>query len=128
MAHIDQDHQKRVRFGAGNESSPFRFEFVRFVFQNHAHAKIPTHDDILSAVSLPPSIWAAETPSEKADALLDGLIETNDPGLAVLVAQNGKILFEKGYGLADREHMFPSSRKPPSASARLPSNSRRRRF
>jgi CubicO group peptidase (beta-lactamase class C family) len=43
-----------------------------------------------------PSIWAAETPSEKADALLAGLIQTNDPGLAVLVAQNGKILFEKG--------------------------------
>jgi len=45
--------------------------------------------------------------SEKADALLSGLIETNDPGLAVLVAQNGKILFEKCYGLADREHHVP---------------------
>jgi len=54
-----------------------------------------------------PSIWAAETPSEKADALLSGLIQTNDPGLAVLVAQDGKILFEKGYGLADREHNVP---------------------
>jgi CubicO group peptidase (beta-lactamase class C family) len=54
-----------------------------------------------------PSIWAAETPSEKADALLAGLIETNDPGLAVLVAQGGKILFEKGCGLADREHHVP---------------------
>jgi CubicO group peptidase (beta-lactamase class C family) len=59
-----------------------------------------------------PSIWAAETaearpattPSEKADAFLAGVVETNDPGLAVLVARNGKILFEKGYGLADREH------------------------
>lgn len=50
---------------------------------------------------------AAETPSQKADALLSGLIETNDPGLAVLVAQNGKILFEKCYGLADREHHMP---------------------
>ena len=54
-----------------------------------------------------PSIWAAETPSEKADALLAGLVETNDPGLAVLVAQGGKILFEKGYGLADLEHAVP---------------------
>jgi CubicO group peptidase (beta-lactamase class C family) len=36
--------------------------------------------------------------------LLNGVIQTNDPGLAVLVAQDGKILFEKGYGLADREH------------------------
>ncbi len=51
-----------------------------------------------------PLIWAAKTPSEKADAWLAGLIQTNDPGFAVLVAQNGKILFEKGYGLADREH------------------------
>jgi len=54
-----------------------------------------------------PSIWAAETPAGKADALLAGLIQTNDPGFAVLVAQNGKILFEKGCGLADREHDVP---------------------
>src|SRR5580704_2647616 len=50
---------------------------------------------------------AAETPSEIADTLLSGLIQTNDPGLAVLVAQDGKILFEKGYGLADLEHHVP---------------------
>lgn len=31
---------------------PFGFEFVRFVFQNHAHAKIPTHNNISAAVSL----------------------------------------------------------------------------
>ena len=54
-----------------------------------------------------PQFGRAKTPSEKADALLAGLIETNDPGLAVLVAQDGKILFEKGYGLADREHAVP---------------------
>lgn len=53
------------------------------------------------------SIRAAETPSEKADVLLAGLVETNDPGLAVLVAQDGKIRFEKGYGLADREQQVP---------------------
>jgi CubicO group peptidase (beta-lactamase class C family) len=50
---------------------------------------------------------AAETPSQEAAALLDGLIKTNDPGLAVLVAQDGKILFEKSYGLADVEHHVP---------------------
>jgi CubicO group peptidase (beta-lactamase class C family) len=54
-----------------------------------------------------PSIWAAETPSENADALLNGLIKTNDPGLAILVAQDGKIIFEKSYGLADLEHHVP---------------------
>lgn len=36
---------------------------------------------------------ARPSASEKADALLVGLIKTNDPGLAVLVAQDGKILF-----------------------------------
>jgi CubicO group peptidase (beta-lactamase class C family) len=50
---------------------------------------------------------AAETPSQKADALLTGLINTNEPGVAVLAAQNGKILFEKGYGLADLAHDVP---------------------
>ncbi|HEV2328625.1 MAG TPA: serine hydrolase [Verrucomicrobiae bacterium] len=47
---------------------------------------------------------AAENPEDQAEALLNGVIRTNDPGLAVLVAQHGKILFEKGYGLADRAH------------------------
>ncbi len=54
-----------------------------------------------------PSILAVETPSEKADALLAGVVETNGPGLAVLVAQDGKILFEKSYGLANLEHRVP---------------------
>lgn len=50
---------------------------------------------------------AAESPSEKADALLHSLIGTNEPGAAVLVAQNGKILFEKGYGSADLAKHVP---------------------
>src|SRR5215469_10151060 len=56
---------------------------------------------LMSVAALP---VVAETQWEKADALLAGLIKTNDPGMAVLVAQDGKILFEKGYGLADVEH------------------------
>lgn len=61
---------------------------------------------ILLFLCVPP-IWAAEIPSEQADALLGGLIKTSDPGLAVLVAQGGKILFEKGCGMADLEHHVP---------------------
>ncbi len=49
----------------------------------------------------------AKTQSQKAAGLLDGLTKANNSGLAVLVAQNGRILFEKGYGLADREHNVP---------------------
>jgi CubicO group peptidase (beta-lactamase class C family) len=64
----------------------------------------------LLAAALPAAAETAEArpaASQKVDALLSGLIETNDPGLAVLVAQDGKILFEKSYGLADREHHVP---------------------
>jgi CubicO group peptidase (beta-lactamase class C family) len=59
---------------------------------------------VVLAAALPS---AAETPEDEADALLNGVIKTNDPGLAVLVAQDGKTLFEKGYGLADRAHHIP---------------------
>jgi CubicO group peptidase (beta-lactamase class C family) len=44
------------------------------------------------------------SPANDADALLNRVVKADDDGLAVLVAQNGKILFEKGYGLADLEH------------------------
>src|SRR5215472_4123668 len=74
-----------------------------------ASAAMMTRATLLAA-ALPATAATAEArpaASQKADALLSGLIETNDPGLAVLVAQNGKILFEKCYGLADREHTVP---------------------
>ena len=41
------------------------------------------------------------------DALFENTIKTNGPGASVLVARDGKILFEKGYGLADIEHQVP---------------------
>ncbi len=47
------------------------------------------------------------TTEQKADAVFQHLIKPDDAGLAVLVAQDGKILFEKGYGLADIEHHTP---------------------
>jgi len=53
---------------------------------------------ILFVAALPDAAKTAEArpaASEKADALLVGLIETNDPGLAVLVAQDGKILLKR---------------------------------
>jgi CubicO group peptidase (beta-lactamase class C family) len=62
---------------------------------------------IVVAMFLAASLTHAETSAEKADGLLNGLIKTNDPGIAVIVAQNGKILFEKSYGLADLEHHVP---------------------
>jgi len=47
--------------------------------------------------------------AERVEAFFSRLAETNIPGLAVLVAQDGKVLFEKGYGLADRTHEVPVS-------------------
>lgn len=61
----------------------------------------------LAALLAAGCVGAAETPSEKADALLNGLIKPSDPGFAVLVAEDGRIVFEKGCGLADREHDVP---------------------
>ncbi len=43
-------------------------------------------------------------PEKSIDALFQNLIKPSGPGAAVLVARDGKVLFEKGYGLADVEH------------------------
>ncbi|HEY2951294.1 MAG TPA: serine hydrolase, partial [Verrucomicrobiae bacterium] len=47
----------------------------------------------------------------KLESVLDGtfkdIVHDGWSGAAVLVAQNGKILFEKGYGLANLEHRVP---------------------
>jgi CubicO group peptidase (beta-lactamase class C family) len=40
-------------------------------------------------------------PDKLLDALFTQVYTNNAPGAAVLVAQNGKVLFKKGYGLAD---------------------------
>ena len=50
---------------------------------------------------------ALPTLAGAADAVLGPLLKGDKPGLAVLVAQDGKILFERGYGLADIEHHVP---------------------
>ncbi len=41
------------------------------------------------------------SPGKKVDALLSGVTSPDAPGLAVLVRQNGKTLFERGYGVTD---------------------------
>ena len=48
-------------------------------------------------------------PDKLADALFAHFIMTNNPGAAVLVAQNGKVLFERGYGLAEVARGIPFS-------------------
>jgi serine beta-lactamase-like protein LACTB len=43
----------------------------------------------------------------KADARLSRWFEPNQPGAAILLMQDGKVLFKKGYGLANVEHNVP---------------------
>jgi CubicO group peptidase (beta-lactamase class C family) len=42
---------------------------------------------------------------------LTARLKADDPGLVVLVARNGKLLFSRGYGLADRENQIPIAAK-----------------
>ena len=47
---------------------------------------------------------AASLMDKLVDALFTHVITNDAPGAAVLVAQNGTVLFKKGYGLADVAH------------------------
>jgi CubicO group peptidase (beta-lactamase class C family) len=46
-------------------------------------------------------------PEQIIDALCRDIVREDGPGAAVLVAQNGNILFQRGYGLANVEHRVP---------------------
>ena len=41
---------------------------------------------------------------ERVDAVLAKHVKDGEPGAAVLVIRNGKVLLKKGYGLANVEH------------------------
>jgi CubicO group peptidase (beta-lactamase class C family) len=72
-------------------------------------AKIFGHKDVaelLLAKGADPKI-AQVPPEQIIDATFREIVREDDPGAAVLVAQNGKILFERGYGLANVEHRVP---------------------
>lgn len=46
-------------------------------------------------------------PEYVIDAMFKEIVPKDGPGAAVLAAQNGRIIFEKGYGLANVEHRVP---------------------
>jgi CubicO group peptidase (beta-lactamase class C family)/uncharacterized pyridoxamine 5'-phosphate oxidase family protein len=65
-------------------------EMVEFLVSKGADARAP----------IPPL-------DKLVDALFSGVIKPESSGAAVVVAKDGKILFEKGYGLGDVEHGVP---------------------
>ena len=67
----------------------------------------------LLATVVQPSAWAqtapaqAERPSEQVDKLFEKMDRTISPGCAVAAMKDGKILYERGYGMADLDHNVP---------------------
>jgi len=60
-----------------------------------------------------PSVWAqtapaqVESPSAQVDKLFEKMDKTISPGCAVAAMKDGKILYERGYGMADLDHNVP---------------------
>ena len=49
----------------------------------------------------------AERPSEQVDKLFEKMDRTISPGCAVAAMRDGKILYQRGYGMADLDHKPP---------------------
>jgi len=64
---------------------------------------------LTTALLLVYRLCAAQIPGDLIEKKCDSIFNTYDgkPGLAVLIVQDGKIVFEKGYGLANLEYNIP---------------------
>ena len=45
----------------------------------------------------------SQNETKKIDSLLNSIYKNNEPGIAIAIQQNGKIIFQKGYGIANLE-------------------------
>ena len=67
---------------------------------------------LLSAL-VQPTVWSqtaatqAERPPEQVDKLFEKMDRTISPGCAVAAMRDGKILYQRGYGMADLDHNVP---------------------
>ncbi len=67
---------------------------------------------LLSAL-VQPTVWSqtaatqAERPSEQVDKLFEKMDRTISPGCAVAAMRDGKILYQRGYSMADLDHNVP---------------------
>lgn len=58
-------------------------------------------------LSMSPAQAADSTPSTQVDALFSEWAKPTSPGCAVAVMKDGKIVHERGYGMADLDHDIP---------------------
>ena len=63
---------------------------------------------LLAAIFILPNSGLAQTKAQKIDALMTKFHEYGQFNGAVLVAENGKVIFKKGYGLANMEWNIPN--------------------
>jgi CubicO group peptidase (beta-lactamase class C family) len=68
---------------------------------------------VLLSALVQPTMWSqtaatqAERPSEQVDKLFEKMDRTISPGCAVAAMRDGKILYQRGYGMADLDHNVP---------------------
>jgi len=68
---------------------------------------------VLLSALVQPTVWSqtaatqAERPSEQVDKLFEKMDRTISPGCAVAAMRDGKILYQRGYGMADLDHNVP---------------------
>jgi CubicO group peptidase (beta-lactamase class C family) len=68
---------------------------------------------VLLSALVQPTVWPqtaateAERPSEQVDKLFEKMDRTISPGCAVAAMRDGKILYQRGYGMADLDHNVP---------------------
>lgn len=51
--------------------------------------------------------WGQHVPADQVDAIFAEWNRTDSPGCALSVIQEGKVVYEKGYGMASLEHSVP---------------------
>ena len=68
---------------------------------------------VLLSALVQPTVWSqtaatqAERPSEQVDKLFEKMDKTISPGCAVAAMRDGKIIYQRGYGMADLDHNVP---------------------
>jgi CubicO group peptidase (beta-lactamase class C family) len=68
---------------------------------------VPVVLSLLSAFALAQNPQSAETTSSRVDAVFKKMDSTVSPGCALSVMKDGKIIYERGYGMADLDHNIP---------------------